>query len=63
MKKPSDNVQVNPDKQNDLEFEMCCLAFKYMEMGMSERAAFEIAEQAVGLSLLIDLKNELEASL
>ena len=60
MRKPSDTLQVNQQEQNELEFEMCRIAFAYMENGMPESAAFDLAEAAVGLSLLDNLKNELE---
>ena len=60
MKKPSDSLQINQEEQNELEFELCRIGFAYMEMGMSESAAFDLAEDAVGLQVMINTKNELE---
>lgn len=60
LKRPSDIFRIDQQIQNDLEFEMCRIAFAYMDQGMPESAAFDLAYAAVGLSLLYNLKNELE---
>jgi hypothetical protein len=60
MKRPSDQLQANQQEMNDLEAEMWRISFAYREMGIEEIAALDLAEAAVGLTLLENLKNELE---
>jgi hypothetical protein len=60
VKKPSDGLHINQEEQNELEFEMCRVAFAYMEMGMSETTAFDLAEMVIEIQVMSNLKNELE---
>ena len=60
MKKPSDIFKIDEDKVNDLVSEMWQVKFAFMELGMGEKEAGELAYAAVELQELENIKNELE---